>query len=209
MTGSLQRKSESAWTRFPVLFLTALICCVLWGSASPAIKIAYQLFRIGPEDTASRIMLAGARFMIAGVMTGTDMAPGAIRDRIGDGESGFALAVMIAAFAAPFIMGAMNSLGSNAFSREGKHYEVLQFLPVPVRTQWNAKAAIGIVVSFLGTAPFFLFFGIYGAVPVLQLILYILIAAAASVAVTYMGMLLDSVNPKLVWEDALSALREN
>ena len=69
MTGSLQRKSESAWTRFPVLFLTALICCVLWGSASPAIKIAYQLFRIGPEDTASRIMLAGARFMIAGVMT--------------------------------------------------------------------------------------------------------------------------------------------
>ena len=24
-----------------------------------------------------------------------------------------------------------------------------------------------------------------------------------------MGMLLDSVNPKLVWEDALSALREN
>ena len=147
--------------------------------------------------------------VIAGVMTGTDMAPGAIRDRIGDGESGFALAVMIAAFAAPFIMGAMNSLGSNAFSREGKHYEVLQFLPVPVRTQWNAKAAIGIVVSFLGTAPFFLFFGIYGAVPVLQLILYILIAAAASVAVTYMGMLLDSVNPKLVWEDALSALREN
>lgn len=69
MTGKLQNKGESVWTRFPVLFLTAFICCVLWGSASPAIKIAYQLFRIGPEDTASRIMLAGARFMIAGAMT--------------------------------------------------------------------------------------------------------------------------------------------
>ena len=57
------------WSWFPVTFLTAFFCCVLWGSASPAIKIAYSLFRIGPEDTASRIMLAGARFMIAGVMT--------------------------------------------------------------------------------------------------------------------------------------------
>ena len=69
MNGSLRDQGESVWSRFPVLFLTAFICCVLWGSASPAIKIAYQLFRIGPEDTASRIMLAGARFMIAGAMT--------------------------------------------------------------------------------------------------------------------------------------------
>ena len=69
MNESLREKGESVWKRFPVLFLTAFVCCVLWGSASPAIKIAYQLFRIGPEDTASRIMLAGARFMIAGAMT--------------------------------------------------------------------------------------------------------------------------------------------
>jgi len=57
------------WSWLPVTVLTAVFCCVLWGSASPAIKIAYEQFQIGPEDTASRIMLAGARFMIAGVMT--------------------------------------------------------------------------------------------------------------------------------------------
>ncbi len=57
------------WTWFPVTFMTALFCCVLWGSASPAIKIAYELFGIAPDDTASRIMLAGARFFIAGIMT--------------------------------------------------------------------------------------------------------------------------------------------
>ncbi len=56
------------WSFFPVTFITALFCCILWGSASPAIKIAYELFRIDPSDTASRIMLAGSRFMIAGVM---------------------------------------------------------------------------------------------------------------------------------------------
>ena len=69
MTVRIPNQEKSLWARFPVVFFTAFICCVLWGSASPAIKIAYQLFRIGPEDTASRIMLAGARFMIAGVMT--------------------------------------------------------------------------------------------------------------------------------------------
>ena len=62
-------KERVIWAWFPVTLLTAIFCCVLWGSASPAIKIAYELFKIGPEDTASRIMLAGARFMIAGVMT--------------------------------------------------------------------------------------------------------------------------------------------
>ena len=50
-------------------FVTALFCCVLWGSASPAIKTAYELFGISQDDTASRIMLAGARFFLAGVMT--------------------------------------------------------------------------------------------------------------------------------------------
>ena len=57
------------WTRFPVVFFAALFCCILWGSASPAIKIAYQLFQIPADDTASRIILAGTRFAIAGVMT--------------------------------------------------------------------------------------------------------------------------------------------
>lgn len=65
----IQKDKSSVWTHFSVVFITAFICCVLWGSASPAIKIAYQLFQIGPEDTASRIMLAGARFILAGVMT--------------------------------------------------------------------------------------------------------------------------------------------
>ena len=64
-----QKKDRVIWAWYPVMLLTAVFCCVLWGSAVPAIKIAYELFQIGPEDTGSRILLAGARFMIAGLMT--------------------------------------------------------------------------------------------------------------------------------------------
>ena len=64
-----ENKSRIPWSYFPVTFITALFCCVLWGSASPAIKIAYEIFEISPDDVASRIMLAGARFLLAGLMT--------------------------------------------------------------------------------------------------------------------------------------------
>ena len=62
-------QKKVVWSRLPVTFFTALFCCVLWGSASPAIKIAYEIFEIPADDTASRIMLAGARFLLAGLMT--------------------------------------------------------------------------------------------------------------------------------------------
>ncbi|MCR5294911.1 MAG: DMT family transporter [Lachnospiraceae bacterium] len=64
-----QQNNRVIWAWFPVTLAAAIFCCILWGSASPAIKIAYELFQIGPDDTASRIMLAGARFLIAGCMT--------------------------------------------------------------------------------------------------------------------------------------------
>ena len=63
------KDKKTLWSALPVVFVTALFCCILWGSATPAIKIAYELFGIAPDDTASRIMLAGARFILAGVMT--------------------------------------------------------------------------------------------------------------------------------------------
>ena len=64
----VKEKNQVLWSNTAVAFVTALFCCVLWGSATPAIKIAYRLFGIATDDTASRLMLSGARFMIAGLM---------------------------------------------------------------------------------------------------------------------------------------------
>lgn len=48
--------------------LLACLCCLLWGSAFPSIKLGYQLFAIQSGDTASQILFAGIRFALAGVM---------------------------------------------------------------------------------------------------------------------------------------------
>lgn len=49
--------------------LLACLCCLLWGSATPAIKIGYEWFEIPSGDIASRILFAGVRFILAGVLT--------------------------------------------------------------------------------------------------------------------------------------------
>lgn len=49
--------------------LLACLCCLLWGSATPAIKIGYEWFGIASGDIASRILFAGVRFIIAGILT--------------------------------------------------------------------------------------------------------------------------------------------
>ncbi|MDY4484208.1 MAG: DMT family transporter [Butyricicoccus porcorum] len=48
------------------IFLPALLCTLLWGSAFPSVKTGYALFGIG-DDAYSKLFFAGWRFMLAGV----------------------------------------------------------------------------------------------------------------------------------------------
>ncbi len=48
------------------VFLLAMLCCTLWGSAAPFIKWGYKLFNI--EGVPSVLMFAGIRFMLAGLL---------------------------------------------------------------------------------------------------------------------------------------------
>ncbi len=52
-----------------VAALLAMVCCFLWGSAFPCVKIGYSLFQIAPEDIGSQILFAGIRFTLAGLLT--------------------------------------------------------------------------------------------------------------------------------------------
>lgn len=51
-----------------VVFLLALFCCALWGSSYPAIKSGYALFDIAAGDIASKLVFAGWRFLLAGLL---------------------------------------------------------------------------------------------------------------------------------------------
>lgn len=51
-----------------MVWLCALICTALWGSAFPCIKVGYELFEIASSDVAGQILFAGLRFFGAGIL---------------------------------------------------------------------------------------------------------------------------------------------
>ena len=46
----------------------AILCCALWGSATPFIKTGYELM-LPEKDVSSTILFAGIRFFLAGIIT--------------------------------------------------------------------------------------------------------------------------------------------
>lgn len=54
--------------KYKTVAIPALICCLLWGSAFPAVKKGYILFNIKTGETSNQILFAGLRFTIAGLL---------------------------------------------------------------------------------------------------------------------------------------------
>lgn len=63
------KSSEDLLKKNWVVCIIAMVCCLLWGSAFPCIKIGYRMFAIASSDTASQILFAGVRFTLAGILT--------------------------------------------------------------------------------------------------------------------------------------------
>ncbi len=54
------------WQNKAFVTVMALICTVFWGSATPSIKIGYEIFAINATDIPSKLVFAGNRFLLAG-----------------------------------------------------------------------------------------------------------------------------------------------
>lgn len=107
------------------------------------------------------------------------------------------------------IVAAINSLSSNAISREGKHFSFMKYIPVPYFTQWNVKAFVGILFPAAGVLVFFLPACILIQIPLVHILLFTLLSLMSITFVSHMGIYIDSIQPKLIWDDEMSALREN
>lgn len=64
----MDQKSNKLTNGF-VVCLLAMLCCMLWGSAFPSIKLGYQFFKIPSDAVNSQILFAGMRFTLAGILT--------------------------------------------------------------------------------------------------------------------------------------------
>ena len=108
-----------------------------------------------------------------------------------------------------FIASAMNTLATTAFTREGRHVDMIKYIPIPYETQLKVKGAVAVFI----TAPFLIssviVAGAYLGFDAFQYLAYILLALAALIMATVVGLYMDSTSPHTLWEDEYSALRGN
>ncbi len=64
----MENKKETILKKTVVVWLLAMVCCALWGSAFPCVKIGYRLMNISSDDSAAQLLYAGCRFFLAGVL---------------------------------------------------------------------------------------------------------------------------------------------
>lgn len=61
---SLNRLFENKWSVIGI----AVFCSILWGSAFPVLKISYVEMQMASDDVIAKIVFAGIRFLLAGLL---------------------------------------------------------------------------------------------------------------------------------------------
>ena len=130
-------------------------------------------------------------------------------DKLKVGDPSAVLNVSLLVFGVSVILTALNCLASSAITREGRHFDVMRYLPVDLMTQINSKALVSIVISGAGLIVYIITaFIIFGISPMLT-VYCVILSVLSVVFTTYLGIYIDTMNPKLVWEDEVNALRGN
>lgn len=119
------------------------------------------------------------------------------------------IGVMVAVLAAAILITGVNSIASSAFTREGAHLEFMKYIPLSYKTQINIKALLSIVFSYASVFISVICVCIVIKTDVFLTIYFVLLSLLGVVFITYLGIMLDSMHPKLLWDDELSALRGN
>ncbi len=117
----------------------------------------------------------------------------------------FILVIMMASI----LITATNSIASSSISREGNSFQYMKVIPLSYKTQIILKIISSMMISF-GTLCFtIVVLSIIYNLGVLNTILYILLSFISVVFISTLGVFLDTVNPKLIWDDEINALRGN
>lgn len=119
------------------------------------------------------------------------------------------LIVTFAGFVVGIMMSTMNLITVTSLSREGTNIYFMKLIPMSYVKQIQAKILSGVVVSMVGIVfmlvPAWIFFKIQ-----FHLIFFAFIASILGmIFMNYLGMIVDLIHPKLVWEQETAAVKNN
>ena len=107
------------------------------------------------------------------------------------------------------LLPALNSIASSSFSIEGKNFYFMKYIPMDYSSQVYVKLLVSFIIAFIGVNVFSLIFYLVIGLKVSTAFIFLIISFLAILFICSLGIIIDSINPKLVWDDELNALREN
>lgn len=184
-------------------------------SASPILilfKIEWRLLIRTPIYAMnSLIMIFIAPMLLLLPMMGGNFASDPelkiIFDAIRDGKSAAFVMLVLTAFITLITL--INPAISSTFSREGNCFWMLKNIPVPPATQVYGKFWAGYSISFLGSLFAVIVSAFSFQIPLDMCFLILLLCAFALIPVNVAGILIDLLRPKLVWNNAQEAIKQN
>lgn len=149
---------KSIWQRPVWVAIFAFTAAFAWGWAYPLIKLGFAEFGITPDQTGSKMLFAGVRFAISGLII-LAMAKGAHRSFVvSTGARGWAFILIFALLNtsihyACFYIGLSHSAGSRAAilnSLSVFTLVILACVAYPSTDRLNASKVVGCVLGFVG-----------------------------------------------------------
>ena len=107
------------------------------------------------------------------------------------------------------VLGSMGNPLSSSFSREGKHIWLMKSLPISVKDQLLGRMLLGLVFQIIIIAPLFALLVFLMKPPIDLLISLFVGNCLSSVIVGLLGLTVDSIRPKLVWDNPQEAMKQN
>lgn len=121
----------------------------------------------------------------------------------------FLTVILLLVVSVSILLPAINSIAASSFSREGKNFGFMKTVPLEYDKQITVKALVSISVAFIGFNLFSIIFFVSIGLPLVMILFFVLVSFLCILFVTFLGIVIDSINPKLIWDDELNALREN
>ena len=98
---------------------------------------------------------------------------------------------------------------STAVSREGGRLMISRFIPVPARTQLNAKLLPGLIINWMSMPVVMILIAVILPKYALLLIPAFVLATMISYATTAISLTVDVIHPRLHWINETQAMKQN
>ena len=125
------------------------------------------------------------------------------------GNEEYVLIFILGVSAVSVLVTAANSIASSSLTREGSHFSFMKYIPLSYMAQLNIKASVSIIISGTGMLIFVIAACLYLNIGIMLMVFCCIVSLLSVAFATYFGIFMDSVNPKLVWDSELNALRGN